>query len=87
MCKLAVQQDGRALQDIPEHLKTEEVCRLAVQQNGEAIKFTNKQLQKQLKHFVKPEIIETIEIPKEKYQQTFSEIRSFFPEKSLSFKL
>ena len=39
--KLAVQQDGRALQYV--HNQTEELCKLAVQQNGFALRYVHNQ--------------------------------------------
>ena len=39
----AVRQDGLALRDVPEDLKTEAVCLAAVQQYGQALKFVPKE--------------------------------------------
>ena len=43
LCKLAVQQNGLALEFVKKQFKTEELCKLAVQQNGFALEFVNKQ--------------------------------------------
>jgi len=43
ICKLAVQQDGDALQFV--HQQTEVICTLAVQQNGHALRFVQHQHQ------------------------------------------
>ena len=43
ICKLAVQQDGIALQFVKE--QTEEICKLAVQQNGHALKYVSTSFQ------------------------------------------
>ena len=35
----AVQQDGKALGDVPDHLKTPELCLIAVQQDSTALAY------------------------------------------------
>ena len=39
MCKIAVQENGLALQYVHEKNKTEEICKLAVQQNQNALQY------------------------------------------------
>ena len=41
----AVKKDGRALQFVPEALKTEELCVEAVRQDGTALKFVPQEMQ------------------------------------------
>ena len=77
LCELAVKQNGEALKWVPKEHRTKELCELAVKQNGEALKCPSVELQ----HYVKDKILE---LPIEKYQEIFQEIKIFFPTKDVS---
>ena len=81
MCLEAVQQNGWALQYVPEELRTKELCEIAIKNNGKALKFIPDNLKNKLKHYAKDEIFE---LPMEKYQEIFQEIKTLFPEKNIS---
>jgi hypothetical protein len=81
ICELAVQQNGRALQDVPEKLKTKELCEFAVKQDEKALRYVPENLRNELKKYVK-EIL--FELPMDKYQKTFQDIKTFFPTKDVS---
>jgi hypothetical protein len=42
--KLAVKQNGNALQYVKEEFQTEEICQLAVKKNGKALQYVNEKL-------------------------------------------
>ena len=82
LCELAVKQNGEALWHVPDKYKTKELCKLAVQQNGEALEYVLDKFKDELEQYcVKDEIFE---LPMDKYQETFQEIKTFFPEKHIS---
>ena len=47
ICRIAVMQNGKILEYIPQDLRTEEICRIAVAQNGEALKHVPEALRTQ----------------------------------------
>ena len=71
-------------QSVPNKMKTVSVYKITVQNNGNVLEFVPKKLKEQLKQYVKSE---NMDLPKEKYQQVFDKIRSFFPESSLSLTI
>jgi hypothetical protein len=79
LCLEAVKQNGLALQDVPIKLKTQELCELAVRQN----EWTLDSVPDKLKHYAKDEIFE---LPIEKYQEIFQEIKTFFSIKNISLE-
>ena len=81
LCELAVKQDGMSLRCIPKEYITYEICELAVQENSKAFPFIIDEFKDGLKHYV---IDEVFELPIEKYQKTFQEIKTFFPTKDIS---
>ena len=81
LCLEAVQQNGWILQYVPEELRTKELCEIAIKNNGKALKFIPDNLKNKLKHYAKDEIFE---LPMEKYQEIFQEIKTLFPEKNIS---
>ena len=89
LCKLAIQQNVNALSHVPIELRTKKICEMAVQQNSEAFQFVIDKFKDELKHYVTDEVKhcvkdEIIELPMEKYQKTFQEIKTLFPEKHIS---
>ena len=82
LCELAVKNDGNALKYVSYNMRTEELCKIAVENNGDSLRYVPEEFKGQLKQYIKPPVIS-----EEIYQQMFSDIQSFFPEKSLSFKL
>ena len=81
LCKLAVKHNGLALQLVPLELKTKGLCELAVKQNGQALEYVPNKFKDELKHYVKDE---AFELPIEKYQEIFQEIKTLFPKKDVS---
>jgi hypothetical protein len=84
LCELAIQQDGEALQYVPDKLRTKELCELAVKQNSIAFQFVIDKFKDGLQHYVKNKIFE---LPMEKYQDVFQEIKTIFPEKNISLNI
>jgi hypothetical protein len=85
LCELAVKQNGFALDYVPKELITPELCELAVKQNENALFCVPEQFKNGLQHYVKNEILK-LEIPIDKYQETFQEIKTFFPMKDVSLE-
>ena len=81
LCELAVKQNGMALEFVPAHLKTEELCKLAIQQNKNTLRNVPEKFKDELKHYVKEDFFE---IPMEKYQEIYQEIKILFPKKDVS---
>jgi hypothetical protein len=81
LCEMAVKQNGKALKWVPEELRTSKICEMAVKQNGEALEFVPDEYREELQNYVKDEVLE---IPIEKYQETFQEIKILFPIKDVS---
>jgi hypothetical protein len=81
ICELAVKQNGEALYYVTYNLRTKELCELAVKQNEEALEYVPKELQKHVKNNILKEI------PMEKYQDVFQEIKTIFPEKNISLNI
>ena len=77
LCELAIQNDGLALKWVPEDLKSKELCELAVKQNRHSLKWIPVELQQHIKETL-------FQIPMEKYQETFQEIKILFPIKDVS---
>ena len=81
ICELAIKQNGKALSFVPDNLKTPEVCQMAVQQDGNTLRFVPNGFKTELQHYVKDKILE---LPIEKYQEIFREIKALFPTKDVS---
>ena len=79
--ELAVKQNGCALHYVPLDLRTKELCEIAVQQDKEALWYVPENLRNELKKYVK-EIL--FELPMDKYQKIFQDIKTFFPTKDVS---
>ena len=82
LCELAVKQNGLVLQFVPDECKTLELCELAVKQNRRALMDVPYKYRDKLKQYNLDEII--FELPLDKYQKTFQEIKTFFPKKDIS---
>ena len=83
LCEIAVKQNGKALLWVPIKLRTKEICEIAIKQNGEALEFVHDEYREELKNYVKDKVLE---LPMEKYQETFQEIKILFPIKDVSLE-
>ena len=61
---------------------TDNICQIAYKKSFNALQYLPEEFRKKVKNSAKRMVI-----PQDKYQEIFSEIRSHFPEKLLSFKL
>ena len=81
LCEIAVQKNGTALYYVPLDLKTKELCEIAVKNNGFAIYYVPDKLKSELQHYLQET---SFELPINKYQETFQEIKLLFLEKEVS---
>ena len=87
ICEIAVKHNG-CLCHVPYKYRTLELCELAVQQDEYALEFVPDKYREELKNYVKDEVKhrvkdEIFEIPMEKYQEIFQEIKTLFPQKDI----
>ena len=81
VCETAVQQNGLSLCYVPMELRTKELCELAIQQNKHALQYVPMELR------TKGHKDQIFEIPMEKYQDVFQEIKTLFTEKDMSLNI
>ena len=88
LCLEAVKNNGEALIFVPKEYRDYNLCFEAVKNNKEALSYVPDKYKDKLQDKDKKYINKiNKQIPEDKYEQVFSEIRSIFPEKELFLKL